>query len=90
MNFFLFQIMYNVYGHLGFELYPVGFSKHPLGKWLNTSVAHNQHHHHFKGNYGLYFTFWDRIMGTLRIDYDVECKYIKNKKKTLIKQRYYA
>ena len=26
LSFFLFQIMYNVYGHLGFELYPVGFS----------------------------------------------------------------
>jgi len=68
--FFLFMIIYNVYGHLGYELYPKGFSRHWLGKWINTSVSHNQHHQHFTGNYGLYFTFWDRMMGTLRNDYD--------------------
>jgi len=68
--FFLFMIVYNVYGHLGWELYPKGFSKHWLGKWINTSVNHNQHHQLFKGNYGLYFLFWDRIMGTIREDYD--------------------
>ena len=68
--FFLFQIIYNVYGHLGFELYPKGFNKHWLGRWVNTSVAHNLHHKGFRGNYGLYFLFWDRLMGTLRSDYD--------------------
>lgn len=68
--FFFFMIVYNVYGHLGYELYPKGFSRHWLGKWINTSVSHNQHHQYFKGNYGLYFTFWDRWMGTLRKDYE--------------------
>ena len=68
--FFMFQIFYNVYGHLGFELYPKGFNKHWLGKWINTSVAHNLHLKGFTGNYGLYFLFWDRWMGTLREDYD--------------------
>jgi lathosterol oxidase len=68
--FFIFSLVYNVYGHLGFELYPKGFNRHWLGKWINTSTCHNQHHQYFKGNYGLYFTIWDRIMGTLRKDYD--------------------
>lgn len=68
--FFLISLSYNVYGHLGFELYPAGFSRHWLGRWVNTSVSHNLHHHHFNGNYGLYFLFWDRWMGTLRKDYD--------------------
>jgi len=68
--FFLFQIIYNVYGHLGFELYPKGFHKTLIGKWINTSTAHNLHHKKFNGNYGLYFLFWDRIMGTIREDYD--------------------
>ena len=70
MIFLAIMILYNVYGHLGFELYPKGFNKHPIGKWLNTSVNHNQHHKKFTGNYGLYFLFWDRWMGTLREDYD--------------------
>jgi lathosterol oxidase len=68
--FFFFMIVYNVYGHLRFELYPHGCNKNSIGKWINNSVNHNQHHQYFKGNYGLYFTFWDRLMGTLRSDYD--------------------
>ncbi|MEP7279151.1 MAG: sterol desaturase family protein [Bacteroidota bacterium] len=68
--FFFFMIVYNVYGHLGYELYPKGLNRHWLGKWINTSVSHNQHHQYFKGNYSLYFTFWDRLMGTLRPDYE--------------------
>lgn len=68
--FFVFSLAYNTYGHLGFELYPKGFQTHWIGRWINTSVAHNMHHRHFKGNYGLYFLFWDRWMGTLRKDYD--------------------
>jgi lathosterol oxidase len=68
--FFLIMILYNIYGHLGYELYPKGFSKHAIGKWINTSVNHNQHHQYFKGNYGLYFLFWDRMLGTIRADYD--------------------
>lgn len=77
--FFLFMIVYNVYGHLGWELYPKGFSRHWLGKWINTSVNHNMHHQYFKGNYGLYFLFWDRIMGTIRKDYDEHFDEVKNR-----------
>jgi sterol desaturase/sphingolipid hydroxylase (fatty acid hydroxylase superfamily) len=76
--FFLFMIVYNVYGHLGYELYPKGFSRHWLGKWINTSVNHNQHHQYFKGNYGLYFLFWDRLMGTIRSDYEDQFEEVKS------------
>jgi sterol desaturase/sphingolipid hydroxylase (fatty acid hydroxylase superfamily) len=68
--FFLMSIVYNVYGHLGYELYPKGFHRTRVGRWINTSVSHNQHHHYFNGNYGLYFLWWDRWMGTIRPDYD--------------------
>lgn len=79
---FLFgQFVINVYGHLGFELFPRGFQRTRIGKWINTSVAHNQHHKHFQGNYGLYFLFWDRWMGTLREDYDTAFDEVKNRKK---------
>ena len=77
--FFLLSIMYNIYGHLGWELYPKGFSKSLIGKWINTSVNHNQHHKYFKGNYGLYFLFWDRIMGTIRADYDESFEEVKSR-----------
>ena len=67
--FFLAMIAYNVYGHLGFELYPKGFANNIWGRWINTSVNHNQHHQFFTGNYSLYFLLWDRVLGTLRTDY---------------------
>jgi len=66
MSFILVMLIYNVYGHLGYELYSRAFRKSKIGKWLNTSIFHNYHHKYFEGNYGLYFTFWDRWMGTLR------------------------
>lgn len=68
--FFFLMFIYNVYGHLGYELYPKNFHKTWIGKWVNTSVAHNMHHQYFKGNYGLYFMFWDRLMHTVREDYN--------------------
>ncbi len=70
MLFMIFQIVYNVYGHLGYELFPKGFHKSRIGRFVNTSVAHNLHHHKFHGNYGLYTLIWDRLFGTLRADYD--------------------
>jgi sterol desaturase/sphingolipid hydroxylase (fatty acid hydroxylase superfamily) len=78
--FFAVMIIYNVYGHLGWELYPKGFTTHRIGKWLNTSVNHNSHHQYFKGNYGLYFLWWDRWMGTLRTDYDEKFEEVKSRK----------
>jgi len=62
--FLLFMMFYNVYGHLGFEIFPAKLHTHPIGKYINTSIDHNVHHKYFKGNYGLYFLFWDRWMGT--------------------------
>ena len=62
--------VYNVYGHLGWELYPKGFAGHPIGRFVNTSVSHNQHHAKAKHNYGLYFLWWDRWFGTLDETYE--------------------
>jgi lathosterol oxidase len=78
--FLLFMMIYNVYGHLGYELYPRGFSRSRIGKWINTSVNHNMHHQYFTGNYGLYFLFWDRWMGTLRPGYDEQFDEVKSRK----------
>lgn len=82
--FFLFSIIYNVYGHLGYELYPKGFNRTKIGKWINTSINHNQHHQYFKGNYGLYTLIWDRLFDTIRKDYDNQFENISNRKPDLI------
>ena len=41
-----------------------------IGKFFSTPTNHIQHHDSFKGNYGLYFNFWDRWMGTNHPDYE--------------------
>lgn len=85
--FFLFQMFYNVYGHLGWELFPENFQRTRIGRWINTSVTHNQHHQSFTGNYGLYFLFWDRWMGTLRSDYDEKYDEVKSRTKGLKEEK---
>jgi len=68
LAFLIFQSVstaYNVYGHCGREFYPQSMAVHWLGRWLNTSTLHAHHHLRARNNYGLYFTFWDRLMGTL-------------------------
>ncbi|HYC85294.1 MAG TPA: sterol desaturase family protein [Chryseosolibacter sp.] len=82
--FLLFMMVYNVYGHLGYELYPKGFSRSWVGKWVNTSVNHNMHHQQFNGNYGLYFLFWDRLMGTIQSSYDKKFDELQSRRKTSI------
>lgn len=59
------SLVFNVYGHLGYEIMPRALAKGPLGYLLNKSAFHNQHHRTYKYNYGLYTTIWDRIHGTL-------------------------
>ncbi len=49
--------------HLGFELFP-SFPQHWLGQWFISSDHHSLHHRQYNRHYGLYFTFWDRLMGT--------------------------
>jgi len=62
------SIAYNAYGHCGREFYPRHVGQSRWGRWLNTSSLHAHHHRHGRGNYGLYFTLWDRLMGTLVAD----------------------
>jgi sterol desaturase/sphingolipid hydroxylase (fatty acid hydroxylase superfamily) len=64
--FSFFSLIYNIYGHSNIDFYPKSWNDHKLLKWLNTSSAHQEHHRKFEGNYGLYFSFWDRWQQTLR------------------------
>ena len=86
-SFLIFMTLHNVYGHLGFELFPRGANRHWLFKWFNTSVNHNMHHQYFKGNYGLYFTWWDRLMNTLHRDYDERFEKVTGQTNQLRKAR---
>ena len=63
------QIVRNAHGHLSIETMPRGFARHWLGGRFTTTTHHHLHHETAQGNYGLWFTWWDRWMGTERGDY---------------------
>jgi lathosterol oxidase len=50
--------------HMGWELFPKFVVNGKLGKWLITATHHQKHHDAYRGNYGLYFRFWDKVCGT--------------------------
>ncbi|RYD73612.1 MAG: fatty acid hydroxylase family protein, partial [Verrucomicrobiaceae bacterium] len=68
--FMFWQITYNVLGHAGYEIYPRWIMDTWLGRILNTPTNHIMHHEKMRGNYGLYFNVWDRLMGTNHRDYE--------------------
>jgi sterol desaturase/sphingolipid hydroxylase (fatty acid hydroxylase superfamily) len=67
--FMLWQVGENVLGHAGHEIFPGWLLRTPLGVMTNTPTHHVLHHERFTGNYGLYFNWWDRLMGTNHPDY---------------------
>ncbi|MEM8929364.1 MAG: sterol desaturase family protein [Bacteroidota bacterium] len=52
--------------HAGVEIYPNGRYGKWFGKLVIGATHHDLHHRRFLCNYGLYFTIWDRLMGTER------------------------
>lgn len=67
--FLIHMIVRNVLGHTGFELFPRRFVRLPLAGILTTVTHHDMHHSNPRGNFALYFTWWDRIIGTEHADY---------------------
>ncbi|MEO6150107.1 MAG: sterol desaturase family protein, partial [Mucilaginibacter sp.] len=59
----------NVYGHLGYEIAPRRFRNSIFFQVFSSSVYHNLHHSKFRGNYGLYYRVWDRLMKTEHPEY---------------------
>ncbi len=53
-----------IVNHLNVELYPLPLDRHWWGRNVIGATHHAKHHQRFNKNFGLYFTFWDRWMGT--------------------------
>jgi Delta7-sterol 5-desaturase len=64
LAFLLHQIVRNVLGHGGHEFAWPGFTRSRWTGWLTTTTHHDLHHSEGRYNFGLYFTWWDRWMGT--------------------------
>lgn len=80
LAFTLVSFLINVYGHLGYEIMPRWFRHSVWFGIINTSCHHNLHHRRFKGNYGLYFRWWDRLMKTEHPDYVKEYDRVQERR----------
>ena len=58
------MMLRNAIGHCGYEIFPARRNGRPLFDWLTTVTHHDLHHAYAGRNFGLYFTWWDRWMGT--------------------------
>ena len=58
------MIIRNAMGHSGYELFPSNRDGRPIFDWMTTVTHHDLHHAQAGWNYGLYFTWWDRMMET--------------------------
>ena len=64
MLFLAHMMLRNAIGHCGYELFPASRNGRPLFDWMTSVTHHDLHHAQAGWNYGLYFTWWDRLMGT--------------------------
>ena len=67
--FVLHQVIRNAYGHAAIECLPQRFVRHRFWGQLTTTTHHHLHHEMTRGNYGLWFTWCDRVFGTELANY---------------------
>lgn len=56
--------------HAGVEVFPRSWSSTPLLRGLIGATHHDVHHRQARYHFGLYFTFWDKWMGTEKPGYE--------------------
>jgi sterol desaturase/sphingolipid hydroxylase (fatty acid hydroxylase superfamily) len=67
--FLLHMILRNVMGHCAHELLPWRWTQSAWLRWITPVSHHHFHHARNRGNFGLYFTWWDRWCGTEDAEY---------------------
>lgn len=79
--FMLHQIARNTVGHGGYELMPARRDGRPLFDWVTSVTHHDLHHAQGRWNYGLYFTWWDRLCRTEHPEYHARFAEAVSKRK---------
>jgi lathosterol oxidase len=60
----VFMTLCSVWNHTGYEILPDRWLRGLIGKCFISAAHHNIHHQRYAVNFGLYFRFWDKWMGT--------------------------
>jgi sterol desaturase/sphingolipid hydroxylase (fatty acid hydroxylase superfamily) len=56
--------VWSVLNHIGFSLFPTTGYFSWCRQWAIGPLHHSVHHRKYTKHYGLYFTFWDKMLGT--------------------------
>jgi len=67
--FLVHQVIRITHGHAAVETMPVGFARHAFWGRFTTTTHHHLHHEVPRGNFGLWFTWWDSLCGTEHRNY---------------------
>ena len=67
--FIVHQVVRSTHGHAAVETMPRGFARHPFWGRFITTTHHHLHHEIPRCNFGLWFTWWDRLCGTEHATY---------------------
>ena len=71
MSIYLFlNVLFGAVGHMGVEPLPASWARKPVLRNVAGASFHAQHHQDAGHNFGFYTLFWDRLLGTLRPDYE--------------------
>jgi lathosterol oxidase len=62
----------NITGHLGYDFFSRNHAENKFLKVINTTFYHDNHHSKNTVNFGLYFNWWDRLLGSKDKNYEAE------------------
>ncbi len=68
--------VWGIVNHLGIDRLPDDFPHHWCGRWFTGPAHHAIHHRQYGLHFGLYFTFWDRQLGTQETHYEQELTHV--------------
>ncbi|NJR68970.1 MAG: sterol desaturase family protein [Synechococcales cyanobacterium CRU_2_2] len=74
--------------HLGFQIVPYSRSSFEWGRWCIGSAHHLVHHQRYTHHYGLYFTFWDKLLGTQDADYEANVEAVSSRSSTTVPSKF--
>jgi sterol desaturase/sphingolipid hydroxylase (fatty acid hydroxylase superfamily) len=64
------NVFFGAIGHLGVEIFPLKWVNSPVLRHFAGGSFHAQHHQDEHHNFGFYTLIWDRLLGTLKPDYE--------------------
>lgn len=68
--YLMLNVLFGAVGHLGVEPFPPSWVERPVLRNFAGGSFHAQHHQDMRHNFGFYTLFWDRLLGTVRPDYE--------------------